>query len=181
MDQMNAAAPAPQRLDVKVNDRAPDFTVEMYPAGTFDLSDTTKNEVVVLYFYSADGTPVCTKQAEGFRDKLAEFRQYNAGVYGLSRDHHASHDLFARQYGLNFPLLVDEGGRVRLLFGMPGREDELVERATYVIDMDGLVRHIVVDADDAQRHIDEALEAVQRIAEEQPGGIMVSTGGRPQD
>jgi peroxiredoxin Q/BCP len=180
MDQMQAA-PAPQRLDVKIDDRAPDFSVEMYPAGTFDLSDTVKNEVVVLYFYAADGTSVCTRQAEGFRDALPEFRQYNAGVYGVSPDAHASHDAFARQYGLNFPLLTDEGGRVRKLFGMPGREDELIERATYVIDMDGVVRHVVVDAEDAQRHIDEALDAVKRIAEEQPGGIMVSSAGRPQD
>jgi len=160
--QANAAD---SRLDVKVGDKAPDFTLPMYPGNAdFTLSDHLGRDTVVLYFYPGDDTPVCTKQAQLFRDHLADFEAAGAKIYGVSADSLDSHKAFALKYGLPFPLLADTDGRVRELFGMPDGQRDIQGRATYIIDGDGVVRHTILEADDMPRHVTEALDWVQRLA-----------------
>jgi peroxiredoxin Q/BCP len=149
---------------VNVGDMAPDFTLPRYPAGDYTLSASRGHEIVILYFYPADNTPVCTKQAEAFRDRLNEFADYGARIYGVSSDTLESHADFAKQYKLPFGLLSDAGGEVRALYGMPDGMDGYEERATYVIDKQGKVRHIIVDAEDVDKHINEALNWARQLA-----------------
>jgi peroxiredoxin Q/BCP len=158
-------AASAQNGSVSVNDAAPDFTLASYPDGDFSLADH-RGHTVVLYFYPGDDTPICTAQAEAFRDRLEEFGQYGAMIFGVSPDSMESHKSFASDYGLPYGLLVDSGNRVRKLYGMPDGYTGWETRATYVIDGDGVVRHIIVDAEDIDKHIDESLAWAKKLDSE---------------
>lgn len=157
-------------LNVKVGDSAPDFTMPMSPAGSFTLSEKLGKETVVLYFYPMDDTPGCTAQACSFRDRQAEFAQYGAAIYGVSKDSLDSHAAFAGKYELTFPLLMDEDGALRTLFGMPDPAVDFRSRLTYVIDKQGVVRHIVnggAEPEEVEAHITQALEWARKLADEE--------------
>jgi peroxiredoxin Q/BCP len=162
-----AAAPS---ANVHVDMPAPDFTLPMYPNGQFNLVSQREHEVVVLYFYPEDDTPGCTAQACAFRDNIDLFKEYGAGVYGVSQDPLESHHAFAEKFSLPFPLLIDEGGVVRQLYGMPDPAMEPRARVTYIIDKDGIVRAILgADAEriPADQHVTAALEWVKKLAGEE--------------
>jgi peroxiredoxin Q/BCP len=151
------------RVDVEVGEAAPDFSLPAYPKGTFTLSEHL-GETVILYFYPGDDTPVCTKQALEFRESMDDFKAANAVVVGVSADSYDSHEAFAKKHGLPMPLLVDEGGAVREMYGMPDGSDEVQGRITYIIDRDGIVRHTILEEEDMPRHVTEALEVAQELA-----------------
>jgi peroxiredoxin Q/BCP len=152
-----------ERSDVKVGEAAPDFSLPMYPKGTFTLSEHL-GETVVLYFYPGDDTPVCTRQAVAFRDLIDDFEAAGAKIYGVSADSYESHAAFAKKYNLPFPLMVDDGGAVREMYGQPDGADEVQGRITYIIDRDGIVRHTIQEEEDMPRHVTEALEWAQKLA-----------------
>lgn len=156
------------RLDVSVGDKAPDFTLPAYPSSEFSLSNQVGQKAVVLYFYIGDDTPNCTKQACAFRDTYGEYMKHGAVIYGVSQDNIAAHELFADEYDIPFPLLFDEGGKVRELYGEPDGRSELSRRITYVIDKEGIVREIIEleDQTDFTPHIQLSLAAVKRLAAE---------------
>jgi peroxiredoxin Q/BCP len=114
----------------------------------------------VVYFYPKDDTSVCTKQACSFRDQFAKFEGAGAVIIGISDDSVASHAAFAAKYGLPFLLLSDRGGRVRKLFGVAKRFGILPGRVTFVIDRDGVVRHIYSGLGESDKHVAEALGAL---------------------
>ncbi|XP_039007101.1 peroxiredoxin Q, chloroplastic-like [Hibiscus syriacus] len=78
-----------------------------------------KGKPVVVYFYPADESPSCTKQACAFRDSYEKFKKAGAEVIGVSVDSSASHKAFAQKYRLPFTLLSDEGNKVRKEWGVP--------------------------------------------------------------
>jgi peroxiredoxin Q/BCP len=167
-----AGSDQPQSLNVKVGDKAPDFSLPMYPSGTFKLSDYRGKQAVVLYFYPKDDTPGCTKEACTFRDTHGEFGKAGAAIFGVSQDSLDSHKAFTDKFSLPFPLLVDEGDKVRLLYGMPDPQVPLHARVTYVIDKQGVVRHIIgagPDQIEVEEHITQALEWVKKLAAEDQG------------
>jgi peroxiredoxin Q/BCP len=118
----------------------------------------------VLYFYPRDHTMVCTAQACHFRDRHAMFRLANAVVIGVSSDTIAAHERFAQEHGLPFRLLADEQGRVRALYRVPRLLGLFPGRVTYVIDLDGIVRHVIKSHFSARRHIREALQAASLLS-----------------
>lgn len=130
-----------------VGDRAPDFTLPTDGGGTIKLSDL-KGRTVVLYFYPKDDTTGCTRQACGFNDTLPNFSRLKAEIVGVSRDSAASHDKFKKKYGLKFRLASDAEGKVSDAYGtwveksMYGRKYMGMERATYLIDAKGIIRHV---------------------------------------
>ena len=92
-----------------------DFTTESEEhIGTADLT----GKKTVLYFYPADDTPGCTKEACAFRDRMDDYAQAEIQVYGVSLDSPESHREFREKYNLNFPLLTDEGGRASEALGV---------------------------------------------------------------
>lgn len=126
---------------------APDFALPDQDGRTVRLSDL-KGTTVVLYFYPKDDTSGCTKQACGFRDARAAYEEAGARVLGVSPDDAKSHRKFADKYELPFTLLSDTDTAVCQAFGvwkqksMYGRTYMGVERTTYVIGPDGLVRKV---------------------------------------
>jgi peroxiredoxin Q/BCP len=134
-------------MGLKVGDKAPDFTLPSDGGGKVS-SKALKGKSVVLYFYPKDDTSGCTAEACAFRDALPDFSKTKAAVIGISRDSVASHDKFKTKYGLPFPLASDEDGKVCEAYGtwveksMYGRKYMGIERATFLIDGKGIIRHI---------------------------------------
>lgn len=157
-------ASSQQTKPVQVGDPAPDFTLPTQKTGeAFHLQDMIGKAVIVMYFYPKDDTKGCTDEACSFRDSYEVFKEAGAEVIGISSDSEESHQKFAAKYRLPFLLLSDKGGAVRKLFGVPTTIGILPGRVTYVIDKQGIIRHIFNDMLHAQRHIAEALNAIKTL------------------
>jgi thioredoxin-dependent peroxiredoxin len=140
---------------------APDFELPDAAGKPVRLSQFRGKNAVVVYFYPKDDTAVCTKQACSFRDNFAKFEGAGAVVLGVSDDSVASHSAFSAKYGLPFLLLSDRGGRVRKLFGVAKKFGILPGRVTFMIDREGVVRHVYSGLTESDRHVAEALGALR--------------------
>ena len=139
---------------------APDFELPDADGKPVRLNQYRGVNAVVVYFYPKDDTGVCTKQACSFRDDFAQFRNAGAVILGISDDSGESHAAFTAKYKLPFTLLSDKGGRVRKLFGVNRVFGVLPGRVTFVIDREGVVRHVYSALFESDRHVQEALAAL---------------------
>ena len=102
---------------------------------------------MVIYFYPKDSTPGCTTEGQGFRDHYAEFQAANTEVFGVSRDSLKSHENFKAKQAFPFELLSDKDEALCQLFDviklkkLYGKEYLGVDRSTFLIDKDGVLRH----------------------------------------
>jgi peroxiredoxin Q/BCP len=152
-----------RRGNVGVGSKAPDFTLPSQSGEMVNLKDFLDRKPVVLYFYPKDDTPGCTKEACAFRDDYEEFRKLDCEVVGISSDSVESHRSFAERHGLPFTLLSDEGGKVRKLYGVSNTFGLFPGRVTYVIDQQGVIRHVFSSQLGARRHVEEALKILPSI------------------
>jgi peroxiredoxin Q/BCP len=148
---------------IKVGDAAPEFDLTDAAGKRVRLSDFRGKRNVVLYFYPKDDTPGCTKEACSFRDSYQAFTDAGAEVIGVSSDNGASHQKFAEKFHLPFTLVSDTGGGVRKRYGVPATLGLLPGRVTFVIDRDGIVRHVFNSQLQATKHVDEALAVIRRL------------------
>ena len=127
--------------------KAPAFTLTADDGSKVKLTDL-KGSPVVLYFYPADDTPGCTKEACAFRDRSAELKKLGAKIFGISPDDIASHVKFKGKYKLNFPLLADPDHAVAEKFGawreknMYGKKKMGIVRSTFLIGADGVIKKV---------------------------------------
>ncbi len=134
-------------MSVEIGKPAPDFALPTDGGGRLRLKDL-RGKTVVLYFYPKDSTSGCTAQACGFRDRMPELAKAGITVVAVSRDSVASHDAFKSKYGLPFNLASDLDGKVCEAYGtwieksMSGRRYMGVDRATFLIDENGVVRAV---------------------------------------
>jgi len=153
-------------VDLKVGDAAPTFEALDDTGKPWKSSDHVGKKTLVVYFYPADMTGGCTKQACGFRDDLSQLTEAGVEVVGVSGDSVRNHQLFKKAEKLSFPLLADTEGAVATAFGVPhvkgeksitreieGKEEILVrtvtaQRWTFVIGKDGkiLAKNTMVNA-----------------------------------
>lgn len=145
---------------LKVGDTAPDFVATTQDGSAIQLSDFVGKRGLVLFFYPRDGTPVCTKEACAFRDSYEQFVEAGVEVIGVSSDSTESHQTFAREHNLSFPLISDENGSLRKLFGVPSTLGLFPGRVTYVIDKEGVIRLIFSAQFASDEHVQRALQAV---------------------
>jgi len=126
---------------------APEFTLNDQDGQAVSLS-SFRGSPVVLYFYPRDATPGCTAEACDFRDASDSLLEAKAVVLGVSPDTSASHRKFSDKQSLNFPLLADPEKVVIYAYGvwkeksMYGRTSMGVERTTFVIDRQGVIRKV---------------------------------------
>ena len=157
--------------NLEVGDPAPPFEA-LAIGGSYGTGETVRladfaGRHVVLYFYPKDNTPGCTTQACGLRDRWPAYQDVDAAVFGVSIDSLASHHEFIDRYGLPFPLLSDEDGRIVRAYGVwvererDGRKFMGTERSTFVIGPDGRIKEIFrrVSPD---AHADMLLEALRK-------------------
>lgn len=154
---------AAEAKKVQVGDTAPDFTLPSQDGQIVSLQDFIGKSTLVVYFYPKDDTAGCTKEACSFRDSYEVFKEAGAEVIGISADSEEAHQQFAKRYRLQFVLLSDKDGAVRKLYGVPTTFGFIPGRVTYIIDKQGIVRHIFSSQFMPEKHIEEALKTLQEI------------------
>jgi len=128
-------------LDTKI----PNFSLPATGGTPFDLA-AQAGKTVVIYFYPKDSTPGCTTQGQNFRDRHDQFAAANAVILGISRDSLKSHENFKTKQAFPFELGSDADEAVCNLFGvikqkmMYGKQCRGIERSTFVIDDQGVLR-----------------------------------------
>jgi peroxiredoxin Q/BCP len=150
---------------VKVGDKAPDFTLPSNAGGNVTLSSFFGKKNVVLFFYPRDESRGCTKEACAFRDSYEVFKDLGAEVLGVSSQSVKSHEAFANKYMLPFQLLSDEDNKVRELYRVPSTLGLVPGRVTYIIDRQGIVRHVFSSQFQPEKHIQEAINVLKRLEE----------------
>ena len=149
---------------VEVGSIAPDFILPSQSGHMVNLKDFVGEKPVVLFFYPKDDTPGCTKEACAFRDDHEGFGKLDAEVIGISSDSVESHRGFAAKHDLPYTLLSDEDKKVRKLYGVPNTLGLFPGRVTYIIDREGIVRHVFSSQLGAEKHVEEAIKALQFIS-----------------
>lgn len=127
---------------IKVGELAPKFKLPTYPGGTTSSDDYLGKKNIILAFYPKDDTPGCTKEMCAFSDDLSHFEDADTQVLGISRDNIDSHQKFAAKYNLKQILLADIDGKVGTAYGTVTPEKTTANRVLFVIDKNGIVRHI---------------------------------------
>ena len=150
-----------------LNQSIPDFELSATSGKQF-LSSQHRGKKLVIYFYPKDSTPGCTTEGQQFRDLHAQFQAGNADIFGISRDSLKSHENFKAKQNLPFELLSDPEELACNLFGvmkmknMYGKQVRGIERSTFVIDVDGIVRRewrgVKVDG-----HAQEVLDFIKTL------------------
>ncbi|HET7061758.1 MAG TPA: peroxiredoxin [Nitrosospira sp.] len=153
-----------------VNQPVPDFELPSTAKKNFQLSAAT-GKTLVIYFYPKDDTPGCTTEGGDFRDWYKEFNQFGCDVVGISRDSVKSHQNFKTKMDFPFELLSDSDETVCELFGvmkmknMYGKQVRGIERSTFVIDSNGILRRewrgVKIPG-----HVEEVLEFVKTLPSE---------------
>ena len=142
------------------------------PIADFSLTDQSGNQrtntefkgkPLILFFYPKDDTPGCTIEVCGFRDKYDLFEVLGGKVCGVSNDSEESHLSFSKKNKLQYPLLCDKKNSLRKAFGVPKFLGVLDGRVTYIIDSNGIIRHIYEDILNGPAHIKEALRILKEI------------------
>ena len=152
---------------IEEGQKAPAITVQASDGSSVNLA--SPGQPLVLYFYPKDDTSGCTREAQDFTALASDFRNAGVKIVGLSRDLMKKHEKFIGKYDLSVPLVSDEDGRISDAFGtwvqksMYGRKYMGMERATYLIGVDGRVlkawRKVKVPG-----HAQEVLDAAREVA-----------------
>jgi peroxiredoxin len=132
--------------------QAPDFALQGNDDKEHKLSDY-RGKNVVLAFYPLDFSPVCSKEHSCFMDDLSQFNSLDAQVFGISVDSRWAHKAFAAKLGIQYPLLADfhPKGAVAEKYGLYQPEKGLANRATVIIDKNGVVQAVQVSEMPQQR------------------------------
>jgi len=149
-------------VELKVGDRAPDFTLTDERGLPRSLKNYLGKSPVVLYFYPKDFTPGCTAEACSFRDDYKVYEQKGAVVVGVSLDSVESHARFSEHYNLPFTLLSDNKKEVAKAYGVLGLGGLLAKRVTFIIDRSGSIAAIFSRVD-VKQHSQEVLEALEKV------------------
>ena len=145
-------------------DKAPDFETVDQDGKTWSLQGLA-NQSVVLYFYPADDTPGCTREACDFRDSHEDLKAAGYVILGVSPQGVTSHKAFASKFNLNFPLLVDEDLAMASAYGAAKEMGEFdgiplqVSRSTFVIGPDGRITHALYGVR-SRGHVDELRQSL---------------------
>ncbi len=156
--------------ELKIGKAVPDFEAAATGDKNIVLSELAGKNVVI-YFYPRDSTPGCTREGQDFRDHHNKFKRQKCLIFGVSRDSIKSHENFKEKQAFPFDLLSDKDENLCELFSvmkmknMYGKKVRGIERSTFLIDAEGILRHewrgLKVPG-----HVEEVLEAVKSINKE---------------
>ena len=151
---------------LNVGDIAPDFVLKNEAGDEVSLDDLLLKGPLILYFYPADFTSICTAEACEIRDRYEDIRAVNANVVGVSPQGESSHRRFRSRYNLPFPLLDDRRKTVIKAYGLNGPLGMGVRRVTFLINQDKTIAQRVL-ADFAVKHhiqfIDQVVDDLGRL------------------
>ena len=152
---------------IEIGKKVNNFTLPATDDQELSLNDF-KGKKLVLYFYPKDSTPGCTTEGQDFRDAKAKFSRQNTVILGVSRDSLRSHENFKAKQQFNFDLLSDADEELCKQFdvikmkNMYGKQVRGIERSTFLIDEDGVLRQEWRKVK-VKGHVDEVLDAVEAL------------------
>ncbi len=143
---------------------APDFRLHVTPDQQLSLSEL-RGRPVILAFYPADWSPVCSDQMALYNEVLPEFQKANAELLGISVDGVWCHEAFANDRHLHFPLMADfePKGAVAKAYGVYRDQDGICERALFVIDKNGIIAWSYLSPVAVNPGADGILDALDRL------------------
>jgi peroxiredoxin len=152
---------------LRAGEPAPDWELKATPDQSVSLSDF-RGRALVMAFYPADWSPVCTDQMSLYNEILSEFKELGAELVGLSIDHAWCHMAFAKSRNLRFPLLADfhPKGQVAQRYGVYDDSIGMSERALFVLDEDGVISWSYVSAIGVNPGADGILAALESLQRE---------------
>ena len=154
-------------MAVELDQPVPPFAADATSGLSVSL-ESLAGKQVVLYFYPKDSTPGCTTQGQGFRDLHEAFRAANTEVFGISRDGLKSHENFKAKQGFPFELISDKDEQLCQLFDviklkkLYGKEYLGIDRSTFLIDRDGVLRQAWRGVK-VPGHVEAVLQAAQAL------------------
>jgi peroxiredoxin len=148
------------------NDVAPDFTLYATPDQKISLQEF-KGRNVILAFYPADWSPVCSDQMALYNEMLKYFKKYDADIFGISVDSKWCHMAFAQSRNLHFPLLADfePKGDVAKKYGVYDEVEGECKRALFVINKEGVIAWSYLSPMAVNPGADGILEALEALTE----------------
>ncbi len=152
---------------IKVGSKVPDVTLHLTGDRSVKLSDY-RGKPLVLYFYPKASTPGCTQEGLDFSAAIARFRRQSCVILGASRDSLKAQENFKAKQGFPFELVSDQEETLCQAFdvikmkNMYGRQVRGIERSTFVIDAQGVLRHEWRGVK-VKGHVDQVLEAVKSL------------------
>ena len=152
---------------VALDQAIPDFTANATSEQTVTLSELRQKNVII-YFYPKDSTPGCTTEGQNFRDLYAEFSELDTVIFGASRDGMRAHENFKAKQSFPFELISDPDETLCNLFDVIklkknyGREYMGIDRSTFLIDKEGVLRKEWRTVK-VKGHVDEVLDAVKGL------------------
>jgi peroxiredoxin len=151
---------------LKPGSKAPNFTLKSTPDQNVSLRDF-RGRPVVLAFYPADWSPVCSDEMALYAQVMPEFKKFNAEVLGISVDGIWTHLAFAKDRKLNFPLLSDfePKGTVSRAYGAYEERVGESARALFVIDKKGIIRWSMLSPDGVNPGAEGVLSALEKLGE----------------
>ncbi len=159
-------------MSLNVGDQAPEFEVTAREGGrdrVLSLRGILAEKYLVLYFYPRDFTAVCTREACGFRD--SELCASDTEVVGVSVDDAATHDRFAQEHAIKFPLVPDPQRLLARRYGATSLLRDVLgvsARITYVIDRTAKIVGVFDSELRASQHVDGARSTIQRLRGARP-------------
>jgi len=152
---------------VTIDKKVPSFTAQATTELTVS-SEELAGKNVVIYFYPKDSTPGCTTEGQNFRDSISEFEAANTVIFGVSRDSLRAHENFKAKQSFPFELISDPEEELCKLFDVIklkknyGREYMGIERSTFLIDAEGILRKEWRGVK-VKGHVEEVLESAQAL------------------
>jgi peroxiredoxin len=145
---------------------APEWELKSTPDQSVRLDDSHGRRLIMA-FYPADWSPVCTDQMALYNEILPEFQRLGATLVGVSIDHAWCHAAFAQSRNLHFPLLADfhPKGEVAQAYGVYDDEIGMSERALFVLDEEGVIRWSYVSPIGVNPGADGILTALESMSE----------------
>lgn len=152
-------------MQLKIGDKAPDFSGKDQNGKTIQLSDYSGKKIAI-YFYPKDNTPGCTVQACNLRDNDTALTKAGIQIIGVSADSSASHTKFIDKFSLPFPLIADEDKTIIQQFGVwgpkkfMGKEYDGIHRTTFVMDENHTIVGII-EKPKTKEHAEEILALIK--------------------
>jgi thioredoxin-dependent peroxiredoxin len=154
------------------DDKAPEFTLPDQNGHDISLTALLKDGPAILYFYPADFTPGCTREACSIRDLHRELTRAGITVAGISPQSPDSHKRFREKHNLPFTLLADETKEVIKMFGVNGPLGFWVQRVTYLVDQNRVIKGRVK----AHFSIGEHEAFIKRALEVRKAAVLAAAG-----
>ncbi len=150
---------------LELGQKAPDFSLKSHLGTEIKLSDYLGKKNVVLVFYPLDFSPMCSSQILEYSSRKANIESLGAEIIGVNRDSIYTHKAWAREFGIDIPLMSDMKGEVAKKYGVYIEEEGVNNRAVFIIDEEGIVRFEYVEGAPSEYtlHADRIISELKKL------------------